>query len=117
MSKLMIALIAGALAAGAGAQTGTVTTATVGEHGTPAMHAAETAKNVQVSKTHKGLSGNKERQQALSDAQKVAEHGTPAGHAQEASLNVAAPKGQAKPLADSKASQEAVRKAAKGIRK
>ena len=68
MNKLMIALIATTFAATAAAQTGTVNTATVGDHGTPAMHAAETQKNVEASKGVKGLPPDaKTKQQAVKE--------------------------------------------------
>ena len=64
----MIALIATTFAATAAAQTGTVSPATVGDHGTPAMHAAETQKNVQASKGVMGLPPDaKTKQQAVKD--------------------------------------------------
>lgn len=55
MNKLMIALIASTFAATAAAQTGTVNTATVGDHGLPSMHAAESKANVEASKSATGL--------------------------------------------------------------
>lgn len=68
MNKLMIALIASTFAATAAAQTGIVSPATVGDHGTPAMHAAETAKNVEASKAASGLPADaKTRQQVAKD--------------------------------------------------
>ena len=117
MNKLMIALIASTFAATAAAQTGTVNPATVGDHGTPAMHAAETQKNVQASKAVKGLTDTKAKQQAVNEATKGADHGTPVIHAAEAQRNVNASKGAAKPFATDKAAQEAVAEAVKGAKK
>jgi hypothetical protein len=68
MNRLMIALIASTFAATATAQTGTVNTATVGDHGLPAMHAAETKANVEASKAVTGLPADaKTRQQITKD--------------------------------------------------
>jgi hypothetical protein len=68
MNKLMIALIAGTFAAATGAQTGTVAPASVGDHGTPAMHAAEAKKNVEASKAVSGLPADaKAKQQVVKD--------------------------------------------------
>lgn len=118
MSQLMIALIAGTFVATAAAQTGTVNTSTIGDHGTPAMHAAETQKNVEASRATKGLPPDaKTKQQVVKDATKVAEHGTPAIHADEAKLNVSASKGTAKPLTTNTAAQAAVKDATKGVTK
>jgi hypothetical protein len=114
MNKLMIALIASTFVATATAQTGTVNTATVGDHGTPAMHAAESKKNADVSKSVKGLSDTKAKQQAVKDATKVADHGTPAIHAEQAQKNTNVSKGTAKPIASAKVGQEAVKDAVKG---
>jgi hypothetical protein len=107
MNKLMIALIASTFVATATAQTGTVSPATVADHGTPAMHAAESKKNADVSKSVKGLTDTKARQQAVQDTTKVADHGTPAIHAAEAQQNVVASNRVAKPLASDKAAQKA----------
>ena len=118
MSKLMIALIAGTFAVTAAAQTGTVDPRTIADHGTPAMHAAETAKNVETSKAApKALPDAKAKQQTRKDATKMVDHGTPVLHAEEAQKNVAASKGQAKPLTSDKAAQEAVKDAVKGATK
>ncbi len=114
MNKLMIALIASGFATAAAAQTGTVSPATVADHGTPAMHAAETAKNVEASKSIKGLPDTKAKQQAVKDATKIADHGTPAIHAADAQANVALSKATAKPVAGDKAAQDAVQQAVKG---
>lgn len=117
MNKLILAMIAGTFTVAAAAQTGIVNTATVGDHGTPTMHAEETAKNVAASKTVKGLADTKARQQAVTDATKVAEHGTPVIHAEDAAKNVAASKGQPKTIANNGAAQEAVQQASKGSTK
>lgn len=117
MNKLILAVIAGTFTMAAAAQTGTVSTATVGDHGTPAMHAEETAKNVAASKADKGLSDTKARQQAVTDATKAAEHGTPVIHAEDAAKNVAVSKGQPKPIASNGAAQDAVQQASKGSTK
>lgn len=116
MSKLLMVLIASTFALTAGAQTGTVSPATVGDHGTPAMHAAETAKNVEASKATKGLTDTKAKQQAVQEATNGADHGTPVIHAADAQKNVAASKGPAK-LADRKGAQEAVKDAVKDQKK
>lgn len=117
MNKLILAVIAGTFTVAAAAQTGTVDTRTVGDHGTPAMHAEETAKNVAASKGVKGLSDTKAKQQAVTDATKVADHGTPVIHTEEAAKNVTASKGQPKTLANNAAAQDAVRQASKGSTK
>jgi hypothetical protein len=117
MNKLILALIAGTFTAAAAAQTGTVSPATVGDHGTPAMHAEETAKNVAASKTVKGLSDTKARQQAVADATKVADHGTPVLHAEDAAKNVTASKRQPKSIGSNSAAQDAVQGASKGSTK
>ena len=117
MNKLMITLIAGTFAATAAAQTGTVNPATIADHGTPAMHAAETAKSVEKSKAVKGLSDSKARQLAVKDTTKIADHGTPAMHAADAEKNVAASKATPKPLSSDKAAQQAVTEAVKGSTK
>jgi hypothetical protein len=117
MSKLMIALIAGTFAATAAAQTGTIDTRTIGEHGTPAMHATESKKNFDASKAVKGLPDTKGKQQAVADATKVADHGTPVIHAADAQRNFNASKGTAKPLGTDKAAQEATKEAVKGVTK
>jgi hypothetical protein len=117
MNKLMIALIASTFVATAAAQTGTVSPATVADHGTPATHAAESKKNLEVSKATKGLTDPKARQQATKDATKGADHGTPTSHAANAQQNTAVSKGTAKPLANDKAGQEAVKDATKGSTK
>jgi len=117
MNRLLLATIAGTFAVAVNAQTGTVNTATVGDHGTPAMHAEETAKNVAASKTTKGLSDTKSRQQAVADATKVAEHGTPVLHAEDAAKNVNASKAQPKTIVGDKAAQSAVQQAVKGSTK
>jgi hypothetical protein len=114
MNKLMIVLIASTFAATAAAQTGTVNTSTVGDHGTPAMHAAETQKNVEASKAVKSLPDTKARQLALKDATKGADHGTPVIHAADAQQNTNLSKGTAKPITSDKAGQEAVKDAVKG---
>ncbi len=114
MNKLILALIASAISTAAAAQTGTVNPATVADHGTPAMHAEETAKNVSVSKQVKGLTDSKSRQQAVKDTTKIADHGTQASHAEDAAGNVSASKAGAKPIANSKAAQDAVQTATKG---
>jgi len=117
MNKLILALIAGTFTVAAAAQTGTISTATVGDHGTPAMHAEETAKNVAASKAVKGLTDTKARQQALTDATKVAEHGTPTLHAEDAAKKVTASKGQPKTIASNEEAQDAVQQASKGSTK
>jgi hypothetical protein len=113
MNKLMIVLIASTFAATAAAQTGTVNTSTVGDHGTPAMHAAESQKNVNVSKLVKGLTDTKARQQAVKDTTKGADHGTPGTHAADAQQNTNVSKGMAKPITSDKAGQDAVKVATK----
>jgi len=117
MNKLILALIAGTFTAAAAAQTGTVSPATVADHGTPAMHAEETATNVAASKKVKGLSDTKARQQAVTDATKVADHGTPVIHAEDAAKNVTASKGLPKTIAGNAAAQDAVQQASKGSTK
>ncbi len=117
MNKLILALIAGVISTAAAAQTGTVNPATVADHGTPAMHAEETAKSVAASKQVKGLNDPKSRQQAVKNTTKIADHGTPASHAEDAAGNVSASKGGAKPIASSKAAQDAVQTATKGQQK
>jgi hypothetical protein len=114
MNKLMIALIACTFVATAAAQTGTVNTSTVGDHGTPAMHATETQKNVAVSRSVKGITDTKAKQQAVKDTTKVADHGTPAIHTADAQQNTNVSKGTAKPITSTKAGQEAVKDAVKG---
>ena len=114
MDKLSIMLLAGAFAATAGAQTGVVSPGTVADHGTLAMHAAESAKNVATSTSTQGLSGSNARQQAVKEATKVADHGTQTVHADEALRNVSASRAQAITVAGSKAGQEAVQQASKG---
>ncbi len=114
MNKLTLALIAGVFSAAAAAQTGTMNPKTIADHGTPAMHAAETAKNVNASKQVKGLNDTKSRQQAVKDTTKIADHGTSAGHADDAAKNVIASKNEAKPVGTSKAAQDAVQTATKG---
>lgn len=117
MSKLMIALIAGTFAAGVAAETGPFSPTKDGDHGTPLMHAAETAKNVQASKSVSGLASDGERQQAAADATKAADQGTPVLRAQEASRNVSASASHRKVVANAKAGQEAVKDASKGSTK
>jgi hypothetical protein len=117
MNKLMIALIAGALATSAAAQTGTVNPRTIADHGTPAMHAEETKKNVEASKATKGLPDTKAKQQAVKDATRIADHGTPAIHADEAKQNVAASKAVANPIASDAAGQDAVKTAVNGAKR
>ncbi len=90
MNKLMIALIASTFAATAAAQTGTVNTATVGDHGTPAMHAAETKKNVEASKAVTGLPAD------AMTKQQVAKDATTAGTDNAVSGAVASAKGAAR---------------------
>lgn len=114
MSKLMIALIASTFAATAAAQTGTVNPATIADHGTPAMHAAESKKNVDASKLVKGLPDANAKQQALKDATKGADHGTPVIHAANAQQNTVVSKGVAKPITSDKVGQDAVKGAVKG---
>jgi hypothetical protein len=113
MNKLMIALIASTFVATAAAQTGTVNPATIADHGTPAMHAAESKKNTEVSKSVKGLTDTKAKQQAVKDATKGADHGTPAIHAADAARNTTVSKGTAKPLVSDKAAQQATADAVK----
>ena len=113
MNKLMIALIASTFVATAAAQTGTVNPATVADHGTPAMHAAESKKNAEVSKTVTGLADSKSKQQAVKDTTKGADHGTPAIHAADAARNTTVSKGTAKPLVSDKAAQQATADAVK----
>lgn len=118
MSKLMMALIASTFAATAIAQTGTVDPRTIADHGTPAMHAAEAAKNVEASKAAgKPVVETKAKQQAVKDATKLADHGTPVLHAEDAQKNVAVSKGQPKPLTSERAAQDAVKDAVKGATK
>lgn len=117
MNRLMIALIAGSFAATAAAQTGTIDARTIGDHGTPAMHAAETKKNTEAAKSSKALLDTKAKQQAVADATKVADHGTPIIHAAESQRNLSASKGSAKPIATNKSGQEAVKEAVKGATK
>ena len=106
MNNLMIALIASTFVATAAAQTGTVNPATVADHGTPAMHAAESKKNVEVSKSVKGLTDAKSKQQAVKDTTKGADQGTPAIHAAEAARNTTVSRGTAKPLASTRQRSE-----------
>jgi hypothetical protein len=110
-------MIASAFAVTAAAQTGTVNPATVGDHGTPAMHAAESKKNVEASKAVKGLPDTKARQQATRDATKGADHGTYLTHAADAQQNVNASKSTAKPIMTNKEGQVAVNDAVKGATK
>jgi hypothetical protein len=117
MNRLMIALIAGFFAAAAAAQTGTIDARTIGDHGTPAIHAAEAKKNTEASKSSKALPDTKAKQQAVADASKVADHGTPVIHAAEAQRNLNAAKGTAKPLPTNKSGQDAVKEAVKGATK
>lgn len=117
MNKLLIALLATAFAGTAAAQTGTVSPATIADHGTPALHAAESKKNVETSSAMTGLRDSKARQQAVKDTTKVADHGTPMIHAAELERNVAASQGAAKTIANDKAGQEALENAAKGATK
>jgi hypothetical protein len=91
-----------------------VNTATVADHGTPAMHAAESQKNVDVSKSVKGLTDTKARQQAVKDTTKVADHGTPVSHAADAQQNTNVSKGTAKPITSAKVGQDAVKTAVAG---
>jgi hypothetical protein len=114
MSKLMMALIASTFAATVAAQTGIVSPATVADHGTPAMHAAESAMNVEASKAVKGLPDSKAKQQAVNEATQAADHGTPVIHAADAQRNVKVSMGTPKPLATDKAAQDAVQNAVKG---
>jgi len=114
MNKLMIALIASTFAATGVAQTGTVGPATVSDHGTPAMHAEESKKNTEVSKSVKGLTDTKSKQQAVNDRSKFADHGTPAIHAADAQKNTNVSKNAAKPITSAKVGQEAVADAVKG---
>jgi len=114
MNKLMIALIASTFVATAAAQTGTLSPATVADHGTPAMHAAESKKNADISKSVTGLTDSKSKQQAVKDATKGADHGTPAIHAAEAAQNTTASNGTVKPITSAKVGQEAVKDAVKG---
>jgi Spy/CpxP family protein refolding chaperone len=114
MNKLIFALIASTFVATAAAQTGTVNPATVADHGTPAMHAAETQKNVAASKAVKGLSETKAQQQALKDATKLADQGTPVTRAENAEQNTNASKGTATQITSAKVGQEAVKAAVKG---
>lgn len=113
----MIALIASTFVATAAAQTGTVNPAVVADHGTPAMHAAESQKNFEASKATKGLVDSKARQQALKDSTKGADHGTPMSHAANARQNTIASKDTARPITTDKAGQEAVKDATKGATK
>lgn len=117
MSKLIVALIAGAFAAAGAAQTGTVNPGTVADHGTPAMHAQETAKNVAASKQVKGLTDDKSRRQAVKDTTKIADHGTQVLHAEDAAKNLATSRAESKPIAGSKAGQDAIQQATKGATK
>jgi hypothetical protein len=117
MNKLTIALILGTSATFAIAQTGTVNTATVGDHGTQAMHAAETARAVAASKSEKGLADTGTKRQTVNDATRIADHGTPVIRAADAERNVAASKTAPKPLPSDKAAQEAAAQAVKGEKK
>ena len=117
MNKLLIAMIATAFAGTAAAQTGTVSPATVADHGTPALHAAESKKNVDTSNAVKGLADSKARKQAVNDTTKTADHGTPVLHAAELQQNVTASQGVAKPITGDKAGQEALKSASKGATK
>lgn len=117
MNKLLIAMIATAFAGTAAAQTGIVSPATVADHGTPALHAAESKKNAETSNAVQGLRDTKARQQAVKDTTKIADHGTPVIHAAELQQNVTASKGDAKPIPSDKAGQEAVKTATKGATK
>lgn len=117
MNRLIFAMIASTFALSAAAQTGTVSPATVADHGTPAMHAAESKKNVDASKSVKGLSDTKAKQQAVQSATRVADHGTQAIHAAELQQNVTSSQGVAKAITSDKAGQEAVKSATKGATK
>jgi hypothetical protein len=114
MNKLIIMLIAGMFAGAGAAQTGVVSPASVADHGTPAMHAQESAQNLAKSKATQGLSGDQVRRQAVADTTKVADHGTPTLHAQDAVKNVTASKAQPASIGGSKSGQEAVQQATKG---
>jgi hypothetical protein len=114
MRRLIIALIAGAFAASAAAQTGNVNPRTIADHGTPAMHAEETKRTVDASKNVKGLPDTQAKQQAVKDTTKIADHGTPLIHAADAQQNVASSKGVAKPITSDKVGQTAVKDAVKG---
>jgi hypothetical protein len=94
-----------------------VSPATDGDHGTPAIHAAESKKNVEASKTVKGFRTPKRSSKPRTMQPRVRLHGTPVIHAAEAQWNVNASKGTAKPLASDKAAQEAVAKAVNGAKK
>jgi hypothetical protein len=72
MDKLIITLVASAFAAAAAARTGVVSPSSVADHGTPAMHAAESAQNLAKSKATQGLPGNATRRVAVNDSTKVA---------------------------------------------
>lgn len=114
MNKLIIMLIAGAFAGAAAAQTGVVSPASVADHGTPAIHANESALNLAKSKQTQGLATNQDRQRAVADTTKVADHGTQPLHAQDAAKNVAASKAEPVAIAGAKSGQDAVQKATKG---
>jgi hypothetical protein len=114
MRTILLATIAGTLAATAAAQTGTVDIASVADHGTPAMHAAETARNVAVSRTIIGLTGTAARQQAVADVTRVADHGTPLQQALDASKAVDMSNGRPAVIATDKAAQDAVQQATRG---
>ena len=114
MNKLLLALVVGVLSGVAAAQTGIVNTATIADHGTPAMHAEESAKNVVLSRQTKGLQDAHSRQQAVKDSTKNADHGTQTSHAEEASRNVLASAGQPKVIGTNRVAQDAVLTATKG---
>ncbi len=114
MKKIVLLLFASAAAMSASAQTGVVNPRTIADHGTPAMHAEESAKNVAASKASAGLNTSTSRQQAVKDTTKVADHGTQTLHAEEAQKNVATSRAETKAIGSNKAAQEAVVSATKG---
>lgn len=107
--------IATAFAGTAATQTGTVSPATVADHGTPALHAAESEKNVKTSNAMTTIPNTKARQLAVKDTAMVADHGTTVIDAVNLQQNVTASKGDAKP--NDKAGQGAVKTATKGASK
>ena len=114
MNKLIIMLVAGAFAGASAAQTGVVSPKSVADHGTPALHAGESAQNLAKSKSTQGLPSNAARQNAVADTTKVADQGTQALRAQDAAKGIAASNSQPVAITTAKSGQEAVRDASKG---
>jgi hypothetical protein len=108
MHKLVIALVAGAFASLAAAQTATVNPRTIADHGTPAYHAQVTAQNVLAGMASAGLVGNESKIAAVKEATRVADHGTPVLHADEAYGNYQRSRGTRSPVGSDVAGQEIV---------